>query len=85
MLVCGTPCAYAVHAVDVGAGGSATSWCGGGGGGVHDSWQGSKAPEPWHFCGASSGAGGKSAGSAGAGAVSPEDVDYCYLIWFNTP
>ena len=26
--------------------------------------QGSKAPEPWHFCGAGSGAGGKRAGSS---------------------
>ena len=33
--------------------------------------QGSKAPEPWHFGGASSGAEGKRAGSGGAGGSIP--------------
>ena len=47
--------------------------------------QDSKAPEPWHFCGASSGAGGKRAGFGGAGGVSPKSLDYYYVALFNTP
>ena len=39
--------------------------------------QGSKAPEPWHFWGAGSGAGGKRTGSGGADCSIPEN---CRLL-----